>query len=150
MPRMDNRPTAPMGPTAVASAGTPQPGSTINALIANSTVDPVGTSSTKPAAPQPAPPAAAASAVPSGPTTASAYVQISSRRSMADATASMNTILNKFGNLFPGATPEIQKVDLGSKGTYYRVRIPASSLQEAGRICSSIKANGGDCFPTKS
>jgi hypothetical protein len=135
MPRMNDRPTTPMGPFDVAA------NSPVNALVANTNAaDQLDTGSTSQAAPQPSA---------SGPTTASAYVQIASRRSMADATSSMNTMLNRFGNLFPGATPEIQKVDLGSRGTYYRVRVPASSMEEASRICNSIKANGGDCFPTR-
>lgn len=77
---------------------------------------------------------------------APAYVQLSSQRSQADAQASAINLANRYGSLFNGAQPEIQKVDLGAKGTFYRVRVPAASQQAASAICGSIKANGGECF----
>jgi hypothetical protein len=99
--------------------------------------------------PAAAAPAAAAPATPvatSG--TAAAYVQLSSQKSQADAQASLNQIKSRWNALFRGETLQIQRADLGSKGIYYRVRLPASTLQDATEICASIKANGGECFPT--
>ncbi len=88
-----------------------------------------------------APTPAASSGGQSGP-----YVQIAAQRSEGEAQASLRNAQSRFGSLFGGAQPYIQRADLGQKGIYYRVRIPASSLQEASSICSSIKANGGDCM----
>lgn len=85
--------------------------------------------------------APAASAGASGP-----YVQIAAQRSEGEAQSSLSNAQARYGSLFEGKTPYIQRADLGQKGIYYRVRIPASSLQEASSICSSIKANGGDCM----
>ena len=80
--------------------------------------------------------------------TAAAYVQISSQPSEADAQAAVSTAQSRWGSLFNGNQLVIQRADLGAKGVKYRVRLPASSLQEATQICASIKAAGGDCFAT--
>ncbi|MHB1110442.1 MAG: SPOR domain-containing protein, partial [Devosia sp.] len=79
---------------------------------------------------------------------AAAYVQLSSQRSEGDAKASLRHVQSRWGELFAGNALEIQRADLGQKGIYYRVRLPASSLRDATQICASIKANGGDCFAT--
>jgi len=55
---------------------------------------------------------------------------------------------NRYGSLFGGNSLTIQAANLGQKGTWYRVRLPAASLGEAQRICANIKANGGDCIVT--
>ena len=80
---------------------------------------------------------------------APAYVQLSSQRSTADAQAALDSVQRKFGAALGGGKLEIQRVDLGAKGIYFRVRMPADSLQTATQICTAVKASGGDCFPTK-
>jgi hypothetical protein len=93
-------------------------------------------------------PAPAPAAVSSG-GNAAAYVQLSSQPSQADAQAAIKSATAKYGSLFGGNSLTIQQVDLGQKGVKWRVRLPAASLNEAASICSQIKAQGGDCFPTK-
>ncbi|MCS6760939.1 MAG: SPOR domain-containing protein [Candidatus Devosia symbiotica] len=78
--------------------------------------------------------------------TAPAYVQLASQRSEADARQSAQNMVTRYGPLFGGANLEVQRVDLGIKGIYYRVRVPASSLEQANMICTNVKAAGGDCF----
>lgn len=89
-------------------------------------------------------PAAAAAPAPSG-GTAAAYVQLSSQRSEQAARESAQAIINRFGPVFGGANIEIVRADLGERGIYYRVLVPANSRQEASNMCSNIKAAGGDC-----
>jgi hypothetical protein len=79
---------------------------------------------------------------------AAAYVQLSSSPTEADANASLRSLNNKFGSLFGGSKLIVQSADLGQKGTWYRVKLPASSLASAQSVCSDIKANGGDCIVT--
>jgi len=79
---------------------------------------------------------------------AAAYVQLSSSPSEGDAQASLRAMSNRYGSLFGGNSLTIQAANLGQKGTWYRVRLPAASLGEAQRICANIKANGGDCIVT--
>jgi hypothetical protein len=80
------------------------------------------------------------------PNDAPAYVQLASQRSEAEARASAQALVSRFGPLFGGANMEVQRVDLGARGIYYRVRVPANSTQEANTICTNVKAAGGDCF----
>ncbi|HEY4200780.1 MAG TPA: hypothetical protein VGM83_09475 [Devosiaceae bacterium] len=77
---------------------------------------------------------------------APAYVQLSSQRDETVARQSLIDINARWGNLLKGTLPEVQRVDLGAKGVYYRVRVPTDSLQSANYLCSQIKANGGDCY----
>ena len=77
---------------------------------------------------------------------AAAYVQLSSSPSQADAESSRRALNNRYGSLFGGTALVIQPADLGQKGTWYRVKLPASSLADAQSKCASIKANGGDCI----
>ena len=79
---------------------------------------------------------------------AAAYVQLSSSPTEADANASLRSLNNRFGSLFGGNRLEVQSADLGQKGTWYRVKLPAASLADAQSVCSDIKANGGDCIVT--
>ncbi|WP_082560908.1 SPOR domain-containing protein [Devosia sp. Root685] len=94
-----------------------------------------------PAVEQPQPVAAA----PTG-NSAPAYVQLSSQRTEEAARQTAQQIATRFGSLFGGASLEVQRVDLGDRGIFYRVRVPANSLQDANTICSNVKSNGGDCF----
>jgi len=81
-----------------------------------------------------------------GADTAPAYVQLSSQRSEEAARQSAENIARRYGVLFGGANLEVQRVDLGERGIFYRVRVPANSLESANNICTNVKAAGGDCF----
>ncbi|MCZ4346309.1 SPOR domain-containing protein [Devosia neptuniae] len=87
-----------------------------------------------------------ATEVPALADTAPAYVQLASQRSEADARQSAQNMVTRYGPLFGGANLEVQRVDLGVKGIYYRVRVPANSIEQANMICTNVKAAGGDCF----
>jgi len=95
-----------------------------------------------------APPAAAPAAATSG-GDAPAYVQLSSQPSQELAQASARSVASRFGSLFGGNKLVITPATVDGKGTMYRVRLPASSLADAGNICAQIKGQGGDCFATK-
>ena len=93
---------------------------------------------------RPAQVAAAPAPVSSG--NAAAYVQLSSSPTEADAQASLRTLNNRYGSLFGGNQLVVQSADLGQKGVWYRVKLPAASVADAQNMCISIKANGGDCI----
>jgi hypothetical protein len=98
------------------------------------------------AAPPAAAPAAQQAIAATSTSSAPAYVQLSSQRSEAVAQQVAADLTARYGGLFNGANLEVNRVDLGAKGIYYRVRMPASSAQAASQLCTSIKTNGGDCF----
>lgn len=77
---------------------------------------------------------------------APAYVQLASQRTEAEARTTAQGLVTRYGPLFGGANMEVQRVDLGTRGIYYRVRVPASSVEQANNICVNVKAAGGDCY----
>jgi cell division protein FtsN len=100
------------------------------------------------AAPSPAQTATMQSA--SAPQGSGGFVlQIGSYPSEADANASWQTYRSTHAAVASYA-PDVQKADLGSKGTWYRLRVgPFASLSEASAACARLKAQGGSCFPAK-
>jgi hypothetical protein len=129
----------------------PRPADRSALASAGSTSAPVAsTAAVTPNAPASTPLVAVTQPAASTGSNAAAYVQLSSQRTEADAQASLRSVQSRWGNLFQGGSLEIQRADLGQRGIYYRVRLPASSLQSANQICASIKSNGGDCFATGS
>ena len=124
------------------------PTSPINAVVdtpvsAGNTLPPPPAAAQAPAQPAAVPQAVEVDALPNN---APAYVQLASQRSEAEARATAQSLVGRFGPLFGGANMEVQRVDLGTRGIYYRVRVPANSRQEANTICNNVKAAGGDCI----
>ncbi len=122
------------------------PATTVDAII-NNAAEPAATPAPTPA------PAASTAAIPAGatevealPNDAPAYVQLASQRSEAEARQTAQAMVSRFGPLFGGANMEVQRVDLGARGVFYRVRVPANSIQSANDMCTQVKAAGGDCF----
>ncbi|HEV7321995.1 MAG TPA: SPOR domain-containing protein [Ensifer sp.] len=97
-----------------------------------------------PAETQPAQQVATAS-VPAG----GYFIQVASLPSEAEAQKSYNSLSSKFGNVIGGRGVDIRKAEIAGKGTYYRVRIPAGSKEEANALCSKYKGAGGSCLVTK-
>ena len=116
------------------------------AALASATAAPAATAPVESAAiaAAPAPQAAVATTTTAG--TAAAYVQLASQRSEAEAQQTVQAITTRYGVLFGGASPEIRQVDLGERGIFYRVLVPAASRDAAANICTNIKAAGGDCL----
>ncbi|OCP26317.1 MULTISPECIES: SPOR domain-containing protein [unclassified Ensifer] len=77
------------------------------------------------------------------------FIQVASLPSEAEAQKSYNSLSNKFGSLIGGRGVDIRKAEIAGKGTYYRVRIPAGSREEANALCSRYKGAGGSCLVTK-
>ena len=96
-----------------------------------------------PTIPAPTPPVATPE-----PASGSVLLQICSYKSQAEANAAWATYKGKYP-LVAGLSPDIKQVDLGAKGTWYRLRIGAASRAEATSLCDTLKAQGGACIPTK-
>ncbi|MEO5808456.1 SPOR domain-containing protein [Devosia sp.] len=142
---VDTAPLSATNATAVANGALPKPAPVAAAASAASDA-PIPLAQALAAQPSTSTVASNPALTPANGGNAPAYVQLSSQRSQADAQASAAAIQSRFGSLFGGVSPEIQRIDLGAKGIFFRVRIPAQSRQDAAALCSSVKANGGDCF----
>ncbi len=74
-------------------------------------------------------------------------VQVSSQRSEAEAQAAFRSLQGKYPSQLGSRQPLIHRVDLGAKGIYFRAMVgPFGSSNEAGEVCSSLKAAGGECI----
>ena len=100
------------------------------------------------------PPATAPAAVPAPPPAAPAIaggglLQIGSYKSEAEANAAWTTYRAKHAGLLGGVSTDVRQVDLGAKGTWFRLRIVTASKADAATLCTKLKADGGDCIPAK-
>ncbi len=103
----------------------------------------------KPAA-KPAPKEPAATSAEALPSSNSAFaVQISSQRSAEAARRSYNNLSRRFSSVLKGKGVDFRNATIAGKGKFVRVRIPADTRQAAVKICSQLKARGGDCFVTR-
>jgi hypothetical protein len=93
------------------------------------------------------PAAAAPSRVASAPASGGFAVQISSQRSQNEARASFRALQSRFAGVLGGQQSFVRRVDLGSRGVYYRTLIgPFGSLDEASAFCGRLKSAGGQCI----
>ncbi len=76
-------------------------------------------------------------------------IQIASLPSEAEAQQSYTKLSGKFASVIGGRGSDIRKAEIAGKGTYYRVRIPAGSREDANALCSRYKSAGGSCLVTK-
>ncbi|MEK1895899.1 MAG: SPOR domain-containing protein [Rhizobium sp.] len=76
-------------------------------------------------------------------------VQIASLPSEEEAKKSYASLSKKFASVLSGRSYEIRKAEIAGKGTFYRVRIPAGSKDEAAAICEKYRAAGGSCLISK-
>jgi hypothetical protein len=76
-------------------------------------------------------------------------MQIASQPSAEAAQTSYQRLAHRYGNVLGGHGVDIVKAEIAGKGTYYRVRVPTSSREEAINLCTKYKAAGGNCFVSK-
>ncbi len=76
-------------------------------------------------------------------------MQIASLPSEAEANKSYASLSKKFASVLGGRSFEIRKAEIAGKGTFYRVRIPAGSKDEAAALCQQYRSAGGSCLISK-
>ena len=76
-------------------------------------------------------------------------VQIASQPTPEGAQASYKALSSKFGSIIGGRGVTIVQAEIAGKGTFYRVRVPAGSKDEANALCARYQAAGGSCFITR-
>jgi len=104
-------------------------------------------------APAPEVPEAAEHAAPldTGKVPTRAYtVQIGAYKSQTDAATAWKAYNTKYAALLLGYASDVQRADLGEKGTWYRLRITGFGDHDAAlALCDQLKRDGGDCFLQK-
>lgn len=80
------------------------------------------------------------------PSSGSIYVQIGAFRSEAEALTAFKSVKSRH-SILSSSGHNIVKVDLGSKGIFYRLRVgPYASKYESQSVCSQLKAKGQACL----
>ncbi len=85
------------------------------------------------------------------PVAGGAYVlQIGAYKSEAEADAAWKSYLSKHAGALSGYARDVKQVDLGAKGTWYRLRVGSfADKSAAAALCAKLTAEGGACFPAK-
>lgn len=85
------------------------------------------------------------------PSSKGAYVvQLFALKDEAAAKASWAQLTKKHGSVLAGHALDIEKADLGAKGTWYRVRAAGFATKAAANsACTKLKAAGQDCMAKK-
>jgi cell division protein FtsN len=77
-------------------------------------------------------------------------VQILALKDEAAARKSWAQLVKRHPKVLAGHALDVEKADLGAKGTWYRVRAAGyASRAAAAAACSQLKAAGQDCMPRK-
>lgn len=76
-------------------------------------------------------------------------MQIASQPSEAAAQSSYQDLARRYGGVLAGHEVNIVKAEIAGKGTFWRVRVPAGSRNEAVSLCENYKAAGGNCFVSR-
>jgi hypothetical protein len=85
------------------------------------------------------------------PSSKGAYVvQLFALKDEAAARSSWTKLMKKHGDVLSGHALDIEKADLGDKGTWYRVRAAGFTTKAAANsACAKLKASGQDCMVKK-
>ncbi len=73
-------------------------------------------------------------------------VQVSSQRTQDAAQATFRDLQVRYPSILGGYPINVQRADLGDRGTYYRVRVGPFASADAQSLCSQLKNAGGDCI----
>lgn len=144
-----------MAAAAAAKAAAPKPVAVAPAAPAPAPAAAIATGAPRqlaaPAAAAPRPVAAkpVAAAPAAAPASTGAYtLQIGAFKSQAEAEAAWKSYKGKHAALLAGYSDNIQQVDLGDKGTWYRLKVGGFADREvASALCDRLKADGGACIP---
>ncbi|MBU0582406.1 MAG: SPOR domain-containing protein [Alphaproteobacteria bacterium] len=76
-------------------------------------------------------------------------MQIASQPNEAAAQSSYQNLARRYSSVLEGRPVNIVKADIAGKGTFWRVRVPAPSRNDAIALCETYKAAGGNCFVSR-
>jgi hypothetical protein len=76
-------------------------------------------------------------------------MQIASQPTADSAQSTYQDLARRYAGVLDGHGVNIVKADIAGKGTFYRVRVPTGSRNDAIKLCESYKAAGGNCFVSK-
>lgn len=74
-------------------------------------------------------------------------VQVGAYKDDAEAATNWQAMKKRNGDLLGALKPDIKRVDLGSKGVWYRLRVgPFATRADAVAMCEVLRTRGGSCM----
>lgn len=73
-------------------------------------------------------------------------VQLASQRSEDQARSAYSSLQQRYAGVLGEREARYVRADLGERGVFYRVHVPAGSRDEASSLCTELKSAGGDCL----
>lgn len=74
-------------------------------------------------------------------------IQLASLKTEADARKTWKRLSGKYKDILGPLAFHLEKIDLGTKGVYYRVQAgPFTAKADAKDICTKLKAEGQQCL----
>ena len=138
--------------TITATASVPETGPAVESRPAEQPTEVVGQVQPEPKAKaEPIAPEQVASAnvEPAAIAAGSWSVQIASQPSADSAKSTYQDLARRYGSVIGGRGVNIVKADIAGKGTFWRIRVPAKSRDDAIQLCTDYKSAGGNCFVSK-
>ncbi|MCB9957853.1 MAG: SPOR domain-containing protein [Rhodospirillaceae bacterium] len=99
-----------------------------------------------PASASPAEQIAAAPPPPAAPALPTHGVQVVAVPSELEAATEWARFQDRFPDLLTGRRLEVQRVDLGDRGVWFRVMATGTSRSDADGLCSALRSRGADCI----
>jgi cell division septation protein DedD len=139
------KPAAPAGVSAAASSAKPAAQVAAPAVAAAPAAKPAAQSAAP--APRPAITSAQTATGTGSAVSGAAVLQIGAYESPEIANGAWNSFRTRFSAVAGGLAQDVQKADLGAKGTWYRLRVgPFADKASAAAACEKLRAQGGTCF----
>jgi hypothetical protein len=93
--------------------------------------------------------AAATQQVASAATPGGYLIQVASQPTVEGAQKIYASLSQRYPGVIGGRGVDIKQAEIAGKGTFFRVRIPAGSKDDAVNLCTKYKSAGGSCFVTQ-
>jgi hypothetical protein len=141
-------PVQPAPPITAAAPATPPAAAVAPAARTAPTRAPTATANGAPLPLSAPPPQRTASVEPAAraPAPSGNYVQLTSQRSESAARNAFGDIARQYSSIIGSRQPDIRRVDLGERGTFYRARVGGfATRDEAAQFCTRLRAAGGAC-----
>ncbi|MBA8880793.1 SPOR domain-containing protein [Phyllobacterium myrsinacearum] len=76
-------------------------------------------------------------------------IQVASQPTVEGAQKTYASLSQRYPGVIGGRGVDIKQAEIAGKGTFFRVRIPAGSKDDAVNLCTKYKSAGGSCFVTQ-
>lgn len=127
---------------------TVRPDGSVDGATATANADAAGAQGSEPTTTASIEPQSEPEAAPAPAVNKKYVVQVASKKDQTEALAAFADMQQKYPSLLSNYRPMVQRVNLGSKGVWYRLQVgPMNSQADASQLCGQLKSQGlNDCL----